>query len=177
MFLMSWMWIVLTLLQGTVHFMSANLREALNSGRKYLQSPIDDLESFYHVFVWAILHNVGGQSFLTIAEKRRRDKLSGTSGDRELAQKQLRKQRNTTLMRSDVQRLMNAWYSTQDALEEKWSKIEDIFDWLTAGRYFARGTITVPQFREWSWHLIAFEGVLRILNDIYSVRDEMLTSD
>ena len=157
--------------------MSSSIRRAPYYEEFYLQSPVDDLESFYHVFVWAILHNVGGQSFLTIAEKRRGDKLSGTSGDRELAQKQLRKQRNTILMRSDVQRLMNACDSTQTDLRKKWTQIEDIFDWLTAGRYFAKGTITVPQFREWSWHLIAFEGVLRILNDIYSVRDEMLTSD
>ena len=48
--------------QGTEYFMSTNVRRAMERGRDYLQCPIDDLESFYHVFVWVIPHNVHTQT-------------------------------------------------------------------------------------------------------------------
>ena len=107
--------------------MSSRIRRALEDRTTYLQSPIDDLESFYHVFVWAILHNVRAQSLLTDGELKHKRKLSGTLAERDRAQKQLRDERATRVIGSVVQDLLIAWHKTQTDLREKIRKIENIF--------------------------------------------------
>ena len=74
-------------IQGTEYFMSTNIREALEDGVIYLQSPVDELESFFHVFVWAILHNEASQMSLSATERKCRDKLSGPVDSRNSAQR------------------------------------------------------------------------------------------
>ncbi|KAG6852183.1 hypothetical protein C0991_002308, partial [Blastosporella zonata] len=44
-------------ISGTPEFMSIEARLALECGRAYVQSPIDDMESFYWTAVWATLNN------------------------------------------------------------------------------------------------------------------------
>ena len=107
--------------------MSTNVRIALGRGHAYLQSPIDDLESFYHVFVWAILHNVRAQSLLTDGELKYKRMLSGTWADRDSAQNGMRDERATRVIGSVVQDLLIAWHKTQTDLREKIRKIENIF--------------------------------------------------
>ena len=153
--------------------MSSKIRIALRRGHAYLQSPIDDLESFYHVFVWAILHNVHWQRLLSEAEEDCRGMLSGTwlSGtwsDREGAQKELRCAMTTSpVLGSDLQGLLKAWKATQDYLEDKWEQIERILQYLRADNFFTASKVTEQNFRKWTWHLIAFEGVRRILMDMF----------
>ena len=50
----------------------------MKSKETYLQSPIDDLESFYNVFLWAILHNEHLQMALSARETRYKNRLSGS---------------------------------------------------------------------------------------------------
>ena len=146
--------------------MSRNIRIALGRGHAYLQSPIDDLESFYHVFVWAILHNIHWQSFLTGPEEEYRDKLSGSWEYRDAAQTQLRKPTSSQVLGSDLRELLKAWKSTQNYLEDKWEKIQQMPKDPRIMAHFKKNNATEQEFRKWSWHLIAFEGVHRILMDI-----------
>ena len=161
------------MIQGTEYFMSTEVRIALGRRKAYLQSPIDDLESFYHVFVWAILHNVRAQSLLTDDEIDYKRMLSGTLAERNLAQGQFRDGDATRVKGNVVRDLLIAWHKTQSDLREKVRKIENIFQWLTEDGLFEQGVATEREFREWSWHLIAFEGVQRILADIYMTMKKM----
>jgi len=45
--------------QGTYEFMSQNLVNVLWFSKSYLHSPVDDLESFYHMAQWAVAFNDG----------------------------------------------------------------------------------------------------------------------
>ncbi|KAI0744468.1 hypothetical protein C8Q76DRAFT_851494 [Earliella scabrosa] len=42
---------------GTPEFMSTRLREAMEKGKPYLQSPVDDLQSFWWATLWAAVYN------------------------------------------------------------------------------------------------------------------------
>ena len=130
--------------------MSSNIRSALEGRKTYLQSPIDDLESFYHVFVWAILHNVRAQSLLTDGELKYKRMLSGTWSDRDSAQNGMRDERATRVIGKVVQDLLIAWDRTQTDLRRKVGKIEDIFQWLTEDGLFEQGVATGRECREWS---------------------------
>ena len=153
--------------------MSTEIRIASRGRKAYLQSPVDDLESFYHVFVWAILHNVRAQSLLTDGELKYKKMLSGTWSERDGAQMRLREERATRVIGNVVWDLLIACDRTQTDLRRKVGKIEDIFQWLTEDGLFEQGVATEREFREWSWHLIAFEGVQRILADIYWTMKKM----
>ena len=113
------------------------------------------------------LHNVRAQSLLTDDELKYKKMLSGTWFERDSAQKQLREEEATRVMGREVHDLLKARDKTQDDLNEKVNKIENIFGWLTEDGLFEQGIVTEQECREWSWHLIAFEGVQRILADIY----------
>ena len=63
-------------MQGTEYFMSSTVWDALTDGNIHLQSPVGDLESFFHVFVWAILHNERSQKSLNSTERKYEDQLS-----------------------------------------------------------------------------------------------------
>ena len=153
--------------------MSTEIRHALRRGEPYLQSPIDDLESFYHVFVWAILHNKHWQRLNDI-EKDCKDNLSGNVFARDGVQMELRKQNDTTLLKSDLRKLLDAWYSTQSDLRRKFMETEKILQYLRANNFFTTFGVTEQEFWKWSWHLIAFEGVRRILSDICKAMVQMI---
>ena len=153
--------------------MSTKIRLALRRGTPYLQSPIDDLESFYHVFMWAILHNKHWRRLNDI-EKDCKANLTGTVGDRNTAQAELREQNDTSLLKSDLRRLMNAWHSTQSDLSRKFKETENILRYLRANNFFTTFGVTEQEFWKWSWHLIAFEGVRRILSDICKAMVQMV---
>ncbi|KAJ7364142.1 hypothetical protein DFH08DRAFT_267247 [Mycena albidolilacea] len=42
---------------GTPEFMSIGLHRAMTDGTEYLQSPVDDIESFFWLACWAVLFN------------------------------------------------------------------------------------------------------------------------
>ena len=68
--------------QGTPEFMSRALRKALDFNDPYMQSPVDDMHSFFWVAYWAVLHPSGLQ---TEKELRLRRRIEGTLDVRQAA--------------------------------------------------------------------------------------------
>ena len=139
-----------------MHFMSRRIRRAIEDREIYLQSPIDDLESFYHVFVWAILHNKFSQKALTTGERKFKEMLSGSSADRLLAQEDLLLMKSTSKIVSQLKGVMEAWSSVQAELRKKWLGIELIGDHLTAKGSIGQSGIAEQAFWKWAWNLTAF---------------------
>ncbi|KAJ7220514.1 hypothetical protein GGX14DRAFT_354587 [Mycena pura] len=80
---------------GTAEFMSMRLLDSVGRDRPYLQSPVDDIQSFYYVAQWAAAFNQDGDKFEDVEKIR-----SGLSGDvdaREAASARIR-----TLAASDA---------------------------------------------------------------------------
>lgn len=69
--------------------MSNGLRNASNSGEPYLQSPLDDIESFFWVSVWAAAYNLKHSHQLSRNELLWREELSGSVSERRGAAMQL----------------------------------------------------------------------------------------
>ncbi|KAJ7211362.1 hypothetical protein GGX14DRAFT_624497 [Mycena pura] len=123
---------------GTAEFMSNRLLDSIVHGRPYLQSPLDDIQSFYYVAQWAAAFHKDGDKFDDVKDIR-----SGLSGNVEA--RALVSDRIRTLAASDAnyvgaflvrcRPLLHAWYSrftdlsidfadARDASgEESWLKI------------------------------------------------------
>ena len=156
--------------QGTAYFMSSKVREALGDGNIYLQSPVDDLESFFHVFVWAILHNELSQEAFTVQERKYKDMLYGNLGDRLYAQTSLQSMESPSAIITQLQDVVDAWSNLQAKLRKKYRQIEGLYRRIAAK---GQSGITEQAFRRWAWNLIAFEGVQRILDVIYKHRERL----
>ena len=141
----------------------------------YLQSPIDDLESFYNVFVWAIMHNKDSQEVLVARETRCRDELSGPVQFRVAAQKALLKDTPTAPIVSQLQNVMIDWDSTQFDLQRKYNFIVSRYPQLVANKSIGQDGIPEQAFWKWAWNLIAYEGVQRIVEIIYRHREVLTT--
>ena len=162
------------MMQGTVYFMSTNIRDALTDKKTYLQSPLDDLESFFHVFVWAILHNEASQTSLSPSEKGYRDKLSGPVDSRIAVQRRLVERKSPSAIVSQLKGVIDMWLDSQTKLLKKWIGIELIYDYLVEKESIGQGGITEQAFWKWAWILIAFEGVQQILDIIYKHKEELV---
>ena len=143
--------------------MSRRIRSAIEDRVIYLQSPIDDLESFYHVFVWAILHNEHSQMALSADEKTYRDDLSGVVNSRGNAQNNLRKKLPVAPIVSQLHGIIRAWGRTQVELQEKYDAIESKYSEVAANKSFGQDGTTEHAYWKWAWNLIAYEGVQRIV--------------
>ena len=141
----------------------------------YLQSPIDDIESFYNVFVWAIMHNEDSQEALVDRETEYRDELSGLFQFRVTAQKALLKETPIAPILSQLLGVMTAWDKIQVELQQKYNFIEGKYGQLVAKKTIGQGGIPEQVFWKWAWNLIAYEGVQRIVETIYSYRDVLTT--
>ena len=150
--------------------MSRIVREALADGNIYLQSPVDDLESFFHVFVWAILHNERSQKSLSPMEQKYRDMLHGDWADRTAAQSSLLSIVSSSAIITQLQDVAEAWSNVQTKLRKKYGHIEVLYRSLVAK---GQSGITEQAFCRWAWNLIAFEGVQRILDVIYKHRERL----
>ena len=155
--------------------MSERIRKAVAMKEICLQSPIDDLESFYNVFVWAILHNEYSQDALSAHERKYREKLSGPPDSRTGAQLDLRTQFPTAAIVSQLRGVINAWHKTQEDLQWKYNVIESKYHQLVANKSIGQDVVPEQVFWKWIWNLIAYEGVQRIVEMIYSYRDELTT--
>ena len=155
--------------------MSRRIRQAVAWKETCLQSPIDDLESFYNVFVWAILHNEHSQMALSADEKTYRDDLSRLVNFRNAAQNNLRRKSPVAPIVSQLRGVMKAWDDTQAELQEKYDVIVRKFPELVANKSIGQESNSEQVFWKWIWNLIAYEGVQRILEIIYSFRDELTT--
>ena len=74
-------------MQGTYQFMSDDILTAVEYGRDYLQSPVDDLYSFYYTMQWAaVFHDKEfAHKNIPFELKILRPKLSATRMDRSFA--------------------------------------------------------------------------------------------
>ena len=142
--------------------MSYRIREAMADKEFYLQSPIDDLESFYHVFVWAVMHNEDSQEALSRHERRYKDKLSGLVDSRTCAQTDLRSNPPSAAIVKQLRGVMKAWDSTQVELQEKYNSIASKYCEVAAKKSFGQDDLTEQAFWKWAWNLIAYEGVFAL---------------
>jgi hypothetical protein len=105
--------------------MSTDLLNALIDEEPYLQTPIDDLWSFYYVGQWAATYN--NESLDTKKILRLRKNLVGTLNDREAATIKVTSRRG--LKASDYgtflansQSVLAPWYSQLEELSIAWEK-------------------------------------------------------
>ena len=155
--------------------MSERIRKAVARKEICLQSPIDDLESFYNVFVWAILHNEHSQEALSRHEQIYKDELSGPVQYRSDAQKDLRENLPVAPIVSQLQDVMIDWHKTRVELQRKYDVIVSRYPQLVANKFIGQESNAEQVFWKWIWNLIAYEGVQRIVEVIYSHRDELTT--
>ena len=116
-------------MQGTYEFMSDGILTAAEYHDDYLQSPVDDLFSFYYTMQWAaVFHN---QEFSTkdVPSKLEvsREKLSGTQDNRLLVTSNITAlsplepdEYGTYLV--NCQPMLRAWYSELQVLFFDWKK-------------------------------------------------------
>ena len=118
-------------MQGTYAFMSDGLLTAATYSRDYLQSPIDDLFSFYHTLQWAaIFHNqefVGKKVPFELQLLRR--SLLGDQNSRSFATSKITDR--STLRPSDYgsvvtncQPLLRAWNSELQDIRADWMECQ-----------------------------------------------------
>ena len=150
--------------------MSGRIREATADKDICLQSPIDDLESIYHVFVWAVMHNEDSQEALSRHEQKYKDELSGPLAHRNDAQKDLQQDKPAAPIVSQLQKVMIDWDSTQSELRRKYNAIASKYREVAAKKSFGQDGMIEQAFWKWAWNLIAYEGVQRIVEVIYSHR-------
>ena len=141
----------------------------------YLQSPIDDLESFFHVFVWAVMHNEDSQGALFPHEQKYKDQLSGPVQSRGDTQIDILANPPGAAIVEQLQNVMKAWDGTQRELQWKYNFIVGKYPQLVAKKLIGQGGTPEQAFWKWAWNLIAYEGVQRIVEIIYS-RRELLTT-
>lgn len=159
--------LILYLVQGTPRFMSPELL----SSESYLQSPMDDLSSFYYVGQWAAAYNNEfGKNGSKIHELRAL--LPAGRESREAATSSISKivETDTSLYTPFLTRsapFLRKWNSSLLKLRHTWTVIESqaLAEGLTgqgAHDFF------VPQF-----HQFALRGVLLYLRLLVEFRDEL----
>ena len=141
----------------------------------YLQSPIDDLESFYHVFVWAVMHNEDSQVAMSRHELGYKDMLSGPVEYRTAAHDYLQSNPPSAAIVKELRGVMIDWDIAQSELQRKYNFIASKYGEVAAKESFGQDGLTEQAFWKWAWNLIAYEGVQRILEIIYRHRDVLTT--
>ncbi|KAF9650144.1 hypothetical protein BDM02DRAFT_1513122 [Thelephora ganbajun] len=121
---------------GTYEFMSANLLHNLWSPKRYLHSPIDDLESFYYTAQWAAAFNDGasGEKYDGNKIQRFRKLITGSANERYRARGMVRGDLRPTSVtvaeeygpffaRSLV--ILRPWNTSFDTLGADWRDVMD----------------------------------------------------
>ena len=133
--------------------MSERIRKAVAMKEICLQSPIDDLESFYNVFVWAILHNEHSQNALSRHEQIYKDELSGPIQSRRDAQTNLQRKVPTAAIVSQLQDVIADWGKIQAELQQKHDVIVSRYPQLVANKFIGQGSNAEQVFWKWIWNL------------------------
>jgi len=145
--------------QGTDEFMSDGLLKAIRLNKHYLQSPVDDLWSFYYVAQWAAVFNNTNFSESTpvpaeLMELRRL--IAGSEGDRLLCTREVTRppldQTEYGQFLADCCPILREWDSILDRLTTDW-KVAKV-DLTNGNLYEAR----YPYFRNYT-----NRGVLELL--------------
>ena len=112
-------------MQGTYQFMSDGILTAVEDGRDYLQSPVDDLYSFYYTMRWAaVFHDREfADKDIPYGLQKLREKLLGTQMDRSTEitdDPSLLRPREYGLFVAKCQPLLRAWHSELRFLRVDW---------------------------------------------------------
>lgn len=153
--------------------MSDQIRLALEHGSDCIQTPMDDLESFFHVFVWAIVNNVHIERLLDFEENDYSEYLGRTREDRYRGQCGLLLRLDHTVPLMRLRDIARTWRDMNTELYSQWHRMDSIESELDAAGFFQQGGTERKDYWKWAWHLTAFSGVLRILKMIYSCKDEL----
>ncbi|KAG7094150.1 hypothetical protein E1B28_007762 [Marasmius oreades] len=150
--------------RGTEEFMSINLLKATLRGRGYLQSPVDDVHSFFWVTLWAVMFNSHNES------SRSEDELwaRGLWAERALHKTLMLPQLKTSLRTGKLSPIagqltpfLGQWFSRIEALQEDWdttrgTDFQDRKEWFTT-----------------HFHLFAYRGIRESLELILQYREEL----
>ena len=115
------------------------------------------------------------QEALSAREKRCKDELSGSVDSRGYAQRALQREVPIAPIVSQLHGIIRAWGRTQEELQRKYDVIKSKYSEVAAKKSFGQDGTTEQAYWKWAWNLIACEGVQRILEIIYSYRDEFTT--
>ncbi|KAJ6630935.1 hypothetical protein B0H10DRAFT_1773360 [Mycena sp. CBHHK59/15] len=108
---------------GTPEFMSLSLQYAMDQDLRYIQSPIDDIESFFWLALWAVLFNIhqSKRSRLEIGWQKDLD-----SAQQEFKSSLPRKMKDTNLeecsrISRELLPLLIKWWRYQEDLRDEWN--------------------------------------------------------
>ena len=153
-----------------MQFTSQYLRMKLRYWEKCVHSPMDDLESFFHVFVWAIVHHTHIKELLDGDRRDYSGLYSGNNTPREEAQRILLRRLRRIDTLEKLCEVAEAWRVVNNDLLSQWNRMETVYKSLDEDGFFKQGGMQGKDYWRWAWHLTAFNGVLRILKMIYSFR-------
>lgn len=126
--------------QGTDEFMSDDMLEAAKLDMPYLQSPVDDLWSFYYVAQWAAVFNntnFPGDTPVPIKLAELRRLIAGSQADRALGTRKVTRpaldQIEYGQFLADSYCILREWEFKLNQLTADWSTTK--FDHLTADLY------------------------------------------
>ncbi|KAG6851586.1 hypothetical protein C0991_007903, partial [Blastosporella zonata] len=115
-------------ISGTPAFMSTEARYAFEGGRAYVQSPIDDMESFYWTAVWATLNNTKSLSTTKQEEKWKRW-LATSNNDRRAVTQEIDKlafldlpERECSPFLAVMAPMLHKWWELLKNMNVKWTR-------------------------------------------------------
>lgn len=120
-------------MQGTLEFMSHTARVAFDTPARYLQSPLDDLESFYWVALWAALRNKSvDMEKLTSDEIRWRKAICGNTQERLSLTVEIGANRDAEDLQKfnpvlrDTWPMFKTWWTKLQQRRSKWSTLQKV---------------------------------------------------
>ena len=144
--------------------MSKSLREAIEEGSTYLQSPVDDMHSLFWTALWCVLFNTKDRGH-TSKEERWRNELRGSRQDRDSAMNDILKW-GTGKEYSPMLRIMTPlfvqWHSLLDNLDRDWRPA-----WKSVDQGEADEKLLV-------FHDFAFRGILGLAKLIAEHRARLM---
>lgn len=142
-----------------------DMKNPIKRSPPYVQSPIDDSESFFHTTLWAVLFNNHNTPC-----KVWRDRVAGSQGAR-------------TIARGDILGWPPTVSEPNDIVTEPVPVLYDWFNRLTALRWVMKTMMIqasrfseedkVVEFIECSWHIIAIRGVCDFLEVMKAHREQL----
>ncbi|KAG7094149.1 hypothetical protein E1B28_007761 [Marasmius oreades] len=151
-------------LSGTEEFMSINLLKATLRGSDYLQSPVDDMHSFFWITLWAVMFNSHNESSRSENELWARGLWVELALHKTLMLPELQDLLPTGKLSPITRQLtpfLDQWFSRIEALQKDWNT--------------TRGT-DFQDRKEWfttHFHLFAYRGIRESLELILQYREEL----
>lgn len=108
--------------------MSLNLHDAMVNGSKYLQSPIDDIESFFWLACWGVLFNThtSNQARSNVESKWQGYLASAQYSSKTSLVRELRRQISTkgfSPISTQLLPLLKDWWTAQERLDLRWAEM------------------------------------------------------